>query len=81
MLERIKAKMLPFGLRIEAALPELYLDHQRLLDALRAHDPDRAENAFRAHNERVIHIITEGVAEARKQGRGPGAADPASPSP
>lgn len=66
MLERIKAKMLPFGLRIEAALPELYLDHRRLLEALRAHDPDRAEDAFRVHNERVIHIITEGVVEARK---------------
>lgn len=65
MLERTKAKMRPIGLRIERILGELYRDHERLLTALRAHDPERAEAAFRAHNERVICLIT-GESDARK---------------
>lgn len=69
MLERIKAKMRPIALRIEPILDELYRDHERLLAALRAHDPDRAEETFRAHNEHVIHLITAEL-DAKKLGAG-----------
>ncbi len=66
MLERIKAKMRPIGLHIEKILDELYRDHALLLEALRAHDPERAEIAFRAHNQRVIQAIREGMFAEKK---------------
>lgn len=66
LLERTKAKMRPVNLHIEKILEGLYRDHQQLLEALRAHDPDRAEQVFRAHNEHVMRVITEEMSVAHK---------------
>ena len=60
MLEAIKNKMRPIKLsiQVEPILPQLYEDHVRLLNALRAHDPDKAEKAFREHNQFMIAVIS-----------------------
>ena len=59
MLEAIKSKMRPIqlSLHLEPLLPRLYEDHVNLLDALRSHDPDRAEKVFREHNQFMIALI------------------------
>jgi DNA-binding GntR family transcriptional regulator len=59
MLEAIKSKMRPIqlSLHVEPVLPRLYEDHVNLLDALRFHDPDRAEKVFREHNQFMIALI------------------------
>jgi DNA-binding GntR family transcriptional regulator len=56
-LEVIKNKMRPLALRLEPLLTSLYSDHLRLFKALKASDPKGSEEAFRAHNQRVlVHI-------------------------
>jgi DNA-binding GntR family transcriptional regulator len=57
VLERLKAQMRPLNLHVEGILQSLLEDHHRLLDALRARNPDRAEAAFREHNQHVIEAI------------------------
>jgi DNA-binding GntR family transcriptional regulator len=57
VLERLKAQMRPLSLHVEAILRELLEDHERLLAALRCRDPDRAEAAFREHNQHLIEAI------------------------
>lgn len=61
MLEAIKNKMRPIklSLHVEPVLPHLYEDHVRLLSALRAHDPDKAEKVFREHNQFMIALINK----------------------
>lgn len=61
MLEAIKNKMRPIQLsiQVEPVLSRLYEDHVRLLNALRAHDPDKAEMVFREHNQFMIALINK----------------------
>lgn len=61
MLEAIKNKMRPIQLsiQVEPILPRLYEDHVNLLNALRAHDPDKAEKVFREHNQFMIELINK----------------------
>jgi DNA-binding GntR family transcriptional regulator len=61
MLEAIKNKMRPIQLsiQVEPVLPRLYEDHVNLLNALRAHDPDKAEKVFREHNQFMIELINK----------------------
>lgn len=61
MLETIKNKMRPIklSLQVEPVLPRLYEDHVRLLSALRAHDPEKAEKVFREHNQFMIALINK----------------------
>lgn len=61
MLESIKGKMRPIQLsiQIEPRLNQLYEGHVNLLNALRAHDPDKAEKAFREHNQFMIELINQ----------------------
>jgi len=59
MLQAIKNKMRPIQLsiQVEPVLPRLYEDHVKLLNALRAHDPEQAEKVFREHNQFMIELI------------------------
>lgn len=57
VLERIKSQMRPLSLHVEPILRALLEDHERLLAALRSRDPDRAEAAFREHNQHLIEAI------------------------
>ncbi len=61
MLEAIKNKMRPIQISIQVGpvLPRLYEDHVNLLNALRAHDPDKAEKVFREHNQFMIALINK----------------------
>jgi len=61
MLEAIKNKMRPIkiSIQVEPLLPRLYEDHVNLLNALRAHDPDKAEKVFREHNQFMIALINK----------------------
>lgn len=61
MLETIKNKMRPIklSLQVEPVLPHLFEDHVNLLNALRAHDPDKAEQVFRKHNQFMIALINK----------------------
>jgi len=57
LLQTIKNKMRPLSLRMKPVLSRLYHDHEGILDALRMHDPQRAERAFRRHNRAMIALI------------------------
>ncbi|HET7755137.1 MAG TPA: GntR family transcriptional regulator [Anaeromyxobacteraceae bacterium] len=59
VLERLKAKMRPLNLHVERYLRLLLRDHTRLLDALRARDPDAAEAVLGEHNQHLIEAIHE----------------------
>jgi DNA-binding GntR family transcriptional regulator len=63
MLEAIKNKMRPISLHIRPMLEDLYEDHLGILDALRQHDADKAEKAFRRHNRHMIERIRRSVEE------------------
>jgi DNA-binding GntR family transcriptional regulator len=78
MLERIKAKMRPLGTHIERILGDLLDDHRRLLSALRDHDARRAEEVFRAHNERVMRLLSDELAAGDELGSVGGVAASAS---
>lgn len=60
-LEAIKNKMRPLTTHLQPILPNLFNDHSLLLQALMARDPDRAENAFKAHNQLMIDHIEEEI--------------------
>jgi DNA-binding GntR family transcriptional regulator len=62
-LETIKNKMRPLTTHLQPILPKLYNDHTVLLAALLARDPDRAESAFRAHNQLMIDHIEQETQE------------------
>lgn len=60
LLETLKNKMRPLTTHLVPILPDLYDDHAKLLEALQAGDPDRAEHAFRKHNQLMMgHIRKE----------------------
>lgn len=57
MLETIKSKMRPIAMHIDPVLLQLYDEHLEIFDALRKHDPQKAERAFRVHNRHIIEQI------------------------
>lgn len=61
MLETIKNKMrpIPLSIDIKPSLDKLYEDHERLYEALKAHDAERAAEVFAAHNQFMMTLITE----------------------
>jgi DNA-binding GntR family transcriptional regulator len=60
LLETIKNKMRPLTNHLVAILPDLHEDHAKLLEALKAGDPEMAEAAFRGHNQLMRkHILEE----------------------
>lgn len=60
-LETLKAKMRPLGIHFENHLSVFLADHERILEALRARDPARAEVAMKQHNQSVLKILEETV--------------------
>lgn len=69
VLERLKAKMRPLNLHVEGFLRPLLRDHTRLLEALRARDPDAAEAAFGEHNQHLIEAIHEAQHSIERRAR------------
>ncbi|MCB2191269.1 MAG: GntR family transcriptional regulator [Deltaproteobacteria bacterium] len=59
LLETIKNKMRPLTTHLAPILPDLYDDHAKLLAALKAGDPERAEAAFCGHNQLMRGHITQ----------------------
>lgn len=60
LLETIKNKMRPLTTHLAPILPDLFDDHAKLLAALKAGDPEKAETAFQRHNQLMRgHIIQE----------------------
>lgn len=59
LLETIKNKMRPLTTHLAPILPDLYDDHNKLLAALKAGDPEKAEAAFRGHNQLMRGHITQ----------------------
>lgn len=57
LLQNIKARSRPFICDIKPILPDLYRDHLHLLNSLKAHEPDQAEECMRRHNERMKNQI------------------------
>jgi DNA-binding FadR family transcriptional regulator len=48
-------------MHIKHVLPRLYKDHKQLLEAIRARDPERAEKAFRMHNQLIMRLLQEEI--------------------
>jgi DNA-binding GntR family transcriptional regulator len=67
-LERLKAKMRPLSHHVERILPQLLADHVAMIAALHDRDPDRAEQAFRVHNQRVMEHIQSELAAGEQPG-------------
>ncbi len=61
LLETLKNKMRPITMHIKHVLPRLYKDHKQLLEAIRARDPERAEKAFRMHNQLIMRLLQEEI--------------------
>ena len=57
LLENIKARSRPFVCDIKPIMSGLYQDHIEAVDALKKHDPARAERVMRKHNLRMRRRI------------------------
>ncbi len=57
LLENIKVRSRPFVCDIRPIMTELYQDHIELVDALKNHDPAKAERVMRRHNRRMRRRI------------------------
>ncbi|UCB48170.1 MAG: GntR family transcriptional regulator [Deltaproteobacteria bacterium] len=57
LLENIKARARPFVCDIRPIISGLYQDHIEAVDAMRNHDPARAERVMRKHNLRMRRRI------------------------
>jgi DNA-binding GntR family transcriptional regulator len=64
MLDSVRTKMQPVSMQIMPILPRLYQDHIRILEALRAKDPDMAEKSFIRHNENILDQIKKDMESA-----------------
>lgn len=63
LLENIKNRMQPINIHVANHLEGFYEDHIRVFEALRNRSSSEAEEAFRIHNQRVMHIIEEEMEE------------------
>ncbi len=59
MLDSIKTRMQPFKIELKPILLHLYKDHLEILNALRSKNPDKVEEAFMQHNEKILDRIRE----------------------
>ncbi len=57
LLENIKVRSRPFVCDIRPIMTELYQDHMEVVDALKNHDPAKAERVMRRHNRRMRRRI------------------------
>jgi DNA-binding GntR family transcriptional regulator len=57
LLENIKVRTRPFVCDIRAIMNKLYQDHIEVVDALKNHDPAKAERVMRRHNRRMRRRI------------------------
>jgi DNA-binding GntR family transcriptional regulator len=64
MLNSVRTKMQPVSMQILPILPRLYQDHIRILEALRAKDPDMAEKSFIRHNENILEQVKKDMESA-----------------
>ena len=72
MLNSVRSKMQPVSMQIMPILPRLYQDHIRILEAMRAKDPDMAEKSFIRHNENILDQIKkdmESAAQSKRESR------------
>jgi DNA-binding GntR family transcriptional regulator len=65
LLETIKNKMRPLTLHMQPDFSKLIDQHAELLQALRGRDPEKAEEAFRRHNQYMMAQIREDVDAGR----------------
>ncbi len=66
LLENIKARSRPFVCDLASILPQLYQDHEDVVEALKVHDPPGAERIMRRHNVRVTRQIEKAQRENAK---------------
>ena len=65
LLETIKNKMRPLTLHMQPDFLQLIAQHAELIQALRGRDPEKAEQAFRRHNQYMMAQIREDVDAGR----------------
>jgi DNA-binding GntR family transcriptional regulator len=65
LLETIKNKMRPLTLHMQPDFSKLIDQHAELVRALRRRDPEKAEEAFRRHNQYMMAQIREDVDAGR----------------
>jgi DNA-binding GntR family transcriptional regulator len=65
LLETIKNKMRPLTLHMQPDFFKLIDHHSELIKALRGRDPEKAEQAFRRHNQYMMAQIREDVDAGR----------------
>ena len=65
LLETIKNKMRPLTLHVQPDFFRLIDHHAELIKALRGRDPEKAEQAFRRHNQYMMAQIREDVDAGR----------------
>ena len=65
LLETIKNKMRPLTLHMQPDFSKLIDHHAELVRALRGRDPEKAEEAFRRHNQYMMAQIREDVNAGR----------------
>jgi DNA-binding GntR family transcriptional regulator len=65
LLETIKNKMRPLTLHMQPDFFKLIDHHAELIKALRGRDPEKAEQAFRRHNQYMMAQIREDVNAGR----------------
>ena len=65
LLETIKNKMRPLTMQMQPDFSKLIDQHAELLQALRGRDPEKAEAAFRRHNQYMMAQIREDVDAGR----------------
>jgi DNA-binding GntR family transcriptional regulator len=58
-LDVIKSRSRPLVCDVTPILPDLYADHQEVLEAFRRKDPRQAEQVMRRHNRRMREAIVE----------------------
>lgn len=59
MLDSIKTRMQPFKIELKPILLHLYKDHLEIFNGLRSKNPDKVEEAFIQHNEKILGRIKE----------------------
>jgi DNA-binding GntR family transcriptional regulator len=63
-LDVIKSRSRPLVCDVTPILPDLYADHQEVLEAFRRKDPRQAEQVMRRHNRRMREAIVEASSRA-----------------
>jgi DNA-binding GntR family transcriptional regulator len=60
MLQKIHSRLRPIAIHMNTFINEFYNDHLKIVEALKAHNPEKVEAYFKNHTKDIMNVIRHG---------------------